>query len=217
METLPNELIIEIFNHIQKITDKRQFLKTCIHYNNLTKQSFINYELNYELPYFDKINGYCVEKFTLELCHDSYFNLIPNHYITPTNENLMSCLSYYNCVELLELAQSKGCNLDGSMEVAATAGHINVIKWFMERNQNEMFLLIFAVTGGHIHVIKWLHEIGHDLTNLCYFAIEENQFELLKYGYEIGCELDIELYGVALCNDNQEIVNWLIENGCSPP
>ena len=47
METLPHEIVLEIFNNIQKITDKRQFLRTCKTYNNITKQlmSKIKYAL----------------------------------------------------------------------------------------------------------------------------------------------------------------------------
>ncbi len=37
LASLPNELIITIFNFIRKITDKRQFLKTCKLHNNLLK------------------------------------------------------------------------------------------------------------------------------------------------------------------------------------
>jgi hypothetical protein len=30
-------------------------------------------------------NNYCTEKFTLELCHDKYFDMIPKSYINPKN------------------------------------------------------------------------------------------------------------------------------------
>ena len=49
MDSIPNELIILIFDLILLITDKRQFLKTCLHYNKLLKQTFLQYEQNYKI------------------------------------------------------------------------------------------------------------------------------------------------------------------------
>src|SRR4051812_21603237 len=106
--SLPNELIIVVFDNILKITDKRQFLKTCITYNNLTKQSFANFENDNGIMYYDKliynsknnrhyynaeylkfkknyINKYCMEKFTIELCCDGYDELLPEIYFNKNN------------------------------------------------------------------------------------------------------------------------------------
>ncbi len=107
MNTLPNEIIILIFELISKITDKRHFLRTCILYNNITKVSM--YE--YEIPDFYGKLKYSVQKFTLELFHDGYFGLIPKCYITPTNISLVKCLTYYDNVPLflIELAEEKKC------------------------------------------------------------------------------------------------------------
>ncbi len=38
MDALPNDIILEIFNNITVISDKRNFIRTCKTYNNITKQ-----------------------------------------------------------------------------------------------------------------------------------------------------------------------------------
>ena len=52
---LPNELIITIFNFITKITDKRQFIKTCKLHDSLLKNLITNMN-ECELDYFRKSN-----------------------------------------------------------------------------------------------------------------------------------------------------------------
>ena len=47
MHSLPNELILIIFNNISKITDKRQFAKVTNKYNIITKESFKLTENNF--------------------------------------------------------------------------------------------------------------------------------------------------------------------------
>ncbi len=190
METLPNEIILEIFYHISKITDKRQFLKTCILYNNLTKKSMDNFEFNYiNLPHFELEYPNTVENFTLELCHDSYFNLIPEHYMTKSNLNLISCLSYYNCLPLLKIAKEKGCGLDDVIMYGSYGGHINIIKWFLEMEEDYNMLLYYTVEGGHMHLLKWLYENSdkyyYDFNLLCDHAIYYEQVEMLKFAVEI--------------------------------
>ncbi len=186
MNLLPNEIILEIFFYILKITDKRQFLKTCVLYNNITKRSMDNFEFNYNnLPHFEYQDPYSMENFTLELCHDSYFNLIPEHYIDKSNYNLIPCLSYYNCLPLLESAHEKGCDIDDVIMYAAYGGHIDIIKWSIKMGQGDGMLLYYTVEGGHFHLLKWLHEIDYDFNLLCDHAIEYEQIEMLKYAVEL--------------------------------
>ncbi len=97
MDTIPDEIIILIFDAIQKITDKRQFLRTCIKYNTLNNKSIHKYEQNYRVKYY-KINRYCVEKFTIELCQDSYFDMIPLSYIIPSNYIIMIAIAAFYIV-----------------------------------------------------------------------------------------------------------------------
>ncbi len=221
MEPLPNELIIEIFNYILKITDKRQFLRTCIHYNNLTTQSMLNYEKNYNILHFIYQIDYCVEKFTLELCHDSYFNLIPEHYITKSNKILVKCLAYYNNIELLKLAKLKGCdmNMDDTINFVVLAEHISVLEWCVGNLKNQHFANAYLINCEKIHILICLRENQCKFGNtniywMCNNAAEFGQLEILKILRGLGCHWSKYTYELALKSGNQELVKWMIDSGC---
>ncbi len=217
MNQLPNELIIEIFNYIQKITDKRQFLRTCNHFNNITKQSMLNYENNnrnnYKNPYIFKTTKYCVENFTLELCDDSYFNLIPDHYITRANKILMECLACYNCIFLLEKAKLKGCSLKRIINEGALGGHLEVIQYGIENGYSfSVWTCANAALCGHVNLLKWLHENGCEWDHwTTAYAATRGHIEALKYAYINGCKMNT-VYSLKL-KPNKEIEYWLTENG----
>ncbi len=134
---LPDEIVLVIFDNILLITDKRQFLKTCIKYNEITKSSMQQFENNYEIQNFRKINKYCVEKFTLELCHDKYFGLIPMKYIVKTNTIIVDCLAAFlhssQINILLELATNNGCDLTTITEIAEKNDNIHLLKWAVNK------------------------------------------------------------------------------------
>ncbi len=241
MNTLPNELIIEIFNTILKITDKRQFLKTCILYNNITRKSMLNYEKNYIVKDFTIPKLYCVEKFTVELCHDGYFGKIPEYYINNSNRVLIMCLSYYNCVPLLYSAKNKGCSLDtvinygsrgGNIPVvkwgrnnghfyssndcalAALNGHFPLVKWFFANGcERDIHITRHAAIGGHKYILQWLHENGCPWdAETCYYAASGGHLECLKYARENGCKWNIWVYLIAKEKNHQELLKWAMEN-----
>ena len=54
MEYMPNELILIIFMYINKVTDKRQFVRTCKLYNTITKKLIKNVINNFKVKHFDK-------------------------------------------------------------------------------------------------------------------------------------------------------------------
>ncbi len=219
MDSLPNELIIEIFNHIQKITDKRQFLKTCILYNNLTKILISKYEYNYSIPLFGQQKKHSVEKFTLELCQDKYFNLIPDYYITEFNKILVECLSYYNCTSLLDTAKLKGCDLNNTANFGAAGGHISVIEWCRNNGPvSEYFAGSHAIVNEQLEMLKFLNETDDEFKRprnwFCTFAAEHGKLEILKYAHSIDSGWNNYTYNAALRNGNQEIINYLLDNGC---
>ncbi len=218
MNSLPNELIIVVFEFIKLITDKRQFLKTSKFHNNLTTQSMLNYEKNYNIPHFIYQLDYCVEKFTLELCHDLYFNLIPEHYITKSNKILVSCLAYYNNVSLLELANSKDCNMDDSLNFGVLGGHISVLEWCLENVKHRHLANSYAIRYGQLHILIWLQEHQHTFNTNTYWpcncAAEYGRLEILKYLRDLGCLWSDYTYNRALQNGNQELIKWMEDNGC---
>ncbi len=82
MQTLPPELINIIATYINKITDKRQFARTCETYNNSMKQLIQKQELIIKIKYSEYPINYCKAKFMFELLNDSHINKNPNYYLT---------------------------------------------------------------------------------------------------------------------------------------
>ncbi len=215
MNLLPEELIIVIFELIPLITDKRQFLKTCIHYNKITKQSIFNCERNYGTILVGKQTERGINKFTLELCNDGYFNLIPDHYIIPENKWLVSHLAYYNIIPLLEIAKLKGCDLTSVSDYGALGGHISVLDWGRHNGSDEWFVGPFAILSGNINTLKWLYNNEHNFSIFSLnYAIERDKFEAVKFLHGIGCVFNNESYEMALKKDNKEIINYLLDNDC---
>ncbi len=142
MDALPNEIILIIFDSIKLITDKRQFLRTCVNYNKITKCKMETFEKNYFIKGFDKIGNYCVEKFTLELCHDRYFDMIPNSYINPDNTILIKALVRFNCIKILEMAKNNGCDLKSVGSFASYYNNSDVIKWIIDNVNKRMFICV---------------------------------------------------------------------------
>ncbi len=163
MNILPNEITLTIFDNIKLITDKRQFLRTCINYNNMTKRLMQIFEENYSVKHFGKITEYCVEKFTLELCHDSYFDMIPMSYITKNNTIIVKAASTFNCVKLLEMAKLNNCDFSVIYCSAAVNGNVDIIKWAVKNGYKwDTWTCTFAATCGQPEIIKWANKNGFD-------------------------------------------------------
>jgi hypothetical protein len=216
MDLMPNEIILHIFDNILLITDKRQFLRTCIHYNNLTKTSFKQYEQNYKVKHFDKINKYCREKFTLELCHDKYFERIPTSYITRSNYIIIRALIMFDCIPLLEIAKQNNCDLYFACQNAASYGKLEVLKWAKANTiHNEEFICSAAAENGNLENLKWLRKKGCPWNSLtCNDAARNGHLETLKWARENGCEWDTETCTYAAMNGHLETLKWTRENGC---
>jgi len=225
METLPHEIVLEIFNNIQKITDKRQFLRTCKTYNDITQKSFKIFESHFKSNHYIKIDNYCVEKFTLELCHDSYFNLIPITYITPNNKTIVSALAIYGNIEVLQLAINKGCKLIGDIYNliihTVTNGHLDTFIWCknfcdVENYTFSMFNVSrMVIQYGHLHILKWIIETRYVLSqDACTWAAINDQLKTLIYLSQNGYKYDYNTYVKAKEFGHTHIIEWLKNNGC---
>ena len=243
MNTLPDELILVIFESIPLITDKRHFLRVNTQYNIITTQSFMNYEKNYKIKDFDKIEYYSVEKFTLELCHDRYFDLIPESYIIPSNNILIKSLSYFNNIKLLELAKLKSCYMNsvtgyaalgGNLDVvqwargndyywnsitcsnAALNGHLHVLQWLRKNGCKwDRWTCATSALNGHLEVLQWARDNGCVWDRLtCWYAAENGHLSVLKWARENGCDWDQMVYVNALKNGHLEVLEWARTNGC---
>ncbi len=190
---LPNELIIIIFNYIDKITDKRQFLRTCNRYNDLLKGLINHAEKKFMLKYkLDKnCYYYYIEKFTLELCHDSYFDMIPKSYFNENNRVLMELLVLYNKLELIKFALNNGCVIHFLLyTIAAQYGHMDMVKLFWGKNYTNEHMCNVAAYYGHLSILIWAMENGY-----------ENK---LNKNIRVNARL----------NGHLNVVNWAIQNGC---
>ncbi len=217
MESLPYELILTIFSYIQKITDKRQYLKTCKTYNNITKNVIKKFELEFNIKNFKKIIGYCVEKFTLELCHDSYFNLIPMSYINPNNKILAKALAMYNNTELLDIAYNNNCMLPNKIcNWAAKAGNEKVVKWWflhddicLENNTKDK--RISSITGESYINISFRNKNWNE--SYLNSAIKYGQLNILIWGKENRKNMAKgALITCAKRHKKDDIVEWINNN-----
>ncbi len=259
MNTLPNEIILLMFNKITLITDKRQFLRTCINYNKITKQSMKLYDKKYDalaehlihlIQSFEKrqfnikpikINKYRMEKFTLELCHDKYFDMIPKSYIVPNNRILVMALTKYysipkqidndnffeyaftiikksfmgNDIPILRMAKNNGCNLDNICRYAAVNGNLDVFGWAQENGCNMERICEFAANGGQLEMLKWARRVGKKWDeNTCAGAAYNGHLEVLKWARENGCKWDARTTAYASANNQLNTLKWALENGC---
>ncbi len=218
MNALPNELIILIFETILLITDKRQFLRTCNKYNILTKQPMIKYENDHQIKGFDKISEYCVDKFTLELSHDKYFDRIPEHYIVLENLMLVSASAYFGNILLLDKLKSYGYSSrirDNVFENAAMNGQLDVLKWaYANDYKNSFDASYFAAINGQVDVLKWLGEHSVMDIKTCIFAAANGHLEVLKWAKEIDYKWEItSICDIAASRGYLHILQWAHENG----
>ncbi len=198
MQTLPQEIIEQIVPYISKITDKRQFTQTCKKYNTITYQLIKNQEYTIKIKGFKYTTEKCVEKFTLELCYDSYFNMIPISYLTPKNNVIVKALTIYGQIELLKQALCNGCKL------------------FVENSENKYNTnsCAHAVISGNIKMLKFVRLYGCKWNDETFnLAVRCNHLDIVKFLKNYGCEMNDYAGDFAATNGNIIMLKWLIENG----
>ncbi len=255
---IPNELTLIIFNFIKKITDKRQFIRTCKLHNTLLK-GLITKMSESELDYFGINNNknnnhvdilekkvyysnylnkrnYCVEKFMMELCYDSYFNMIPLSYLTENIGNIViiKLLIKYGKLELLQLvlnckpAKLRLCKLAVESEqftklrlceLAAESGQLNILKWLFENGYYLGWgyrICATAALNGHFDILKWAREQGCEWDKeTCAYAAKYGDLDILKWARKNGCEWDNSTCSFAASGGHLNVLKWARENGCN--
>ncbi len=222
MIQLPNELIFIIFEFIGKITDKRHFLRTCKLYNTITKGIFKISEniLNIYLSkneFGGKYKNYCVENFTLELCHDSYFDMIPTRYFNKNNKILMSLLIKHGKLDLLKIAVSNGCSVNvNTCNNAAYFGQLDILKWIWENGHTwSGSICAAAARYGHLDILKWARgNLCKWDEFTCSYAAMNGHLDVLIWARENGCKWDSNTFEYAKQFGQLEVLDWAIENGC---
>ncbi len=254
MNTFPLELINIIANNIQKITDKRQFTQTCKAYNYLMKSIIKKQELIFKGDFTKikpkdisiKINNFeypqnnCMEKFTIELCNDLYFNKIPTCYLTPRNNIIVKALIIYEQIELLKHAIDNGCKLlkgvenkyvyrdiefiDSSCHYAVLSGNVDILKFvivngFIFGRLNgyplNMQTSNCAAKYGHLNILKFLVtnecELGESVS---LYAAKGGHIDILQWLVEINYKMHSFTCKYAVMGGSLSCLQWAIEHGC---
>ncbi len=210
MQTLPKEIIEHIVLYISKITDKRQFTQTCKICNTITKPIIQNQESKIKIKYFEysEYSQQCFdEKFTLELCNDSYFNMIPQRYLNPNNDVIVKALTIYGQIELLKIAICNGCELFKEVRQQNDYSTESMEKY----NNNSC---AHAIISGSIKMLKFVRLHGCRWDNETFdLAIKYNNFDTVKFLKEYGCEMPIYVSEYVAINGNIIMLEWLIKNG----
>ncbi len=237
MDKLPNEIILLIFELISKITDKRQYLRTCNRYNKITKQLIKYYEDNFIVEDFGRITCYCVNKFSLELCHDKYFDMIPEHYIFPDNMFLMQALAFFGDTIILDrLAnisrsyyrlicrlnfRSLGnqlSNLENSLSrYAILNNQLDVLIWIKNNYSLAASACNMAIGKGNLEILRWLNQNGRyfDKQSI-HLACCHGNLPCIKFVYDhtYSQEWNRRTCDEITRHGNIELLNWARENGC---
>ncbi len=202
MNTLPPELITIIATYILKITDKRQFTQTCNTYNNLTKPIILNQETTLKIEHFGYPKYNCVEKFTLEICNDSYFSKIPICYLNQYNNIIVKALTIYGQIELLEIALGYEHDLFKEIDDSGYGDPGG--------NNNSC---VHAIISGNIDMLVFVRLHGCEWDEDIFdFAAKCNHLHMLKFLKKYGCEIGEYASSYAEENGNTEMMDWLTEN-----
>ncbi len=235
MDLLPNEITLIIFDYITKITDKRQFLRTCKKYYGITKNTIQITETNFKVKHFYNDKYYDVDKFTLELCNDKYFDKIPISYFNKNNNVIMKLLTMDGQLELIKLGISKSCIFSYECsEFAAAYGHLDILKWSQSNNYDiDVYKVMpIAAQNGQLEILKWLINYKNDISsdasdnttlecldsslgfNICNNAASNGHIKILKWAKENGYEWSTYTCSGAASNGQFETLKWLRKNGC---
>ncbi len=235
LASLPNELILHIFEFIQKITDKRQFLKTCNKYNLITKQLIKQYEDNFIIKGFDKNNCYCIKKYVLELCHNSYFDLIPESLIYPDNIFLVQALAFFGDTVILDrlvkitisyyqlefgydtrhLADSISSLEYVICDYAILNDQLDVLVWIKNNYSLPKYVCSAAIENGKLEILKWLRKNGCKFSNFSSrIAARNGHVSCLQYTHVNGCEWNSTICSNAARGGHLSCLKYARENGC---
>jgi hypothetical protein len=104
-----------------------------------------------------------------------------------------------------------------AMITAAQYGHLDMIKYFLEKGfPLEEMVPANAVYGGHLNIVKFCLSKGCSLwKNSTLYAAQKGYLELLKYCHSNGCNLDASVAAIASYNGHLECLRYILENGCN--
>jgi hypothetical protein len=222
-----NELIFDLFNliimQLNCITDIRNLSRVCSFYKELLKSTIIERETEYVQKYSkfnfsEHLKFYSIEKFTIEIILDEYYNLLPTHYFNKDNQIISSILAFKGNIEMFKFAKSRKCLMTKySLSCAGYSGNIELIKFislYFEINAN---IARNASYGGHVIVIDWIRRLYPKLIEVgeCIrAAIEFDKVNVLEYfvkNYEINNYTKLNFHYAVECG-KINVLEWLYEN-----
>lgn len=122
--------------------------------------------------------------------------------------------------EILKWVIENGCpvNNPSICTIIAEHGNLELLKWLRHRNCPwDVHTCIIAACHSHHEMLKWAIENGcpSDNPNICSYVAMSKKFELLKWLHHVGCPWDAETYYYVKRFGNTEMIQWVLERGCS--
>jgi hypothetical protein len=134
---------------------------------------------------------------------------------------LMLVLAEWGALSCIKLLRDYGVKWgEGTCEVAARGGHLDVLKYARENgclwevSSPYKGMCISAIIGGNVECLKYVQERKCQMpldNRPCERAAEHGHLEMLKYLRSLGCALSGETVTLAIKNGHLDCVKYLHE------
>ncbi len=229
MNSLPNDLKHLLFDYLL-LTTIRIFGRTCIELNGIAKEIIPKMEIKYFGKYFEKHNIYKAEKFTFELCHDKFYNMIPDDYKFVDN-SLVKGPVFFNNISFLEKLKETN-NLNDLLKEfvigsAIKNDQIDVLVLvfdnhdvprydFVDENNDDIYTL--CAKFNSIKSFKWVNDVeicfkSNGVGNMCTTAAKYGNIEILRCANDYGFVGNLETCLKAAKYGNFDCLKYAYESG----
>ena len=131
-------------------------------------------------------------------------------------------------ISVMKYLKENGCTWSADQQfqvgydtcsLATMHGHLDVLTWALENGcpWNDHWASGRAALRGRIDVLEWIYEKGYSVRKICEFAAIGNQFDTLRWAVEKGSPLDGGTFQAAIRNNNWDILEFCINEGCPLP
>ncbi len=96
-------------------------------------------------------------------------------------------------------------------------GHLEILKWLKEENYKcDDCAFAYAAQNGHMEILQWMKEQRCPWDErACHYAAEAGQLEVLKWLREQDCPWNVNVMCMyAICAGHLEMLKWLRSKGC---
>jgi hypothetical protein len=209
----PQSFPKELFFHIATFTtiaDTRNFARSHPIINETIKpviedkrKQFLDMYSDISMTQCAYEDDYCVENFTIELCHAKYFHLIPLEYLHPDNSVIVKLLILNGQLELLKTAMNQGCELTNAYS------YYNDEEDSVDEEYGSSYQ---AVISGDIEILKFVVQSGYKTNLTASVAARNNRFDMVKYLVESGCTINNDVLYFAAERGNIEMLEYSLNN-----